>query len=397
MKKGLLLTAMLLLAAILLSACGQSNEDKYNAAIKQVQNGEYAKAIAAFEALGGYEESGNYITYTKCLEAGFGGRYEAAINTLNTLEDFSEAQLYAQYFTAMAYESEEKYEEAMDVYGKNLQFRDSQAKYNAMTDKINAREYAAAKAIMDSGEYKKAISALEALNGYSDSAALILQCESAMREATIASCKKVGNYVTFGTYPQTKAGTDETPIEWLVLDVQGNKALLISRYGLDAKPFNSYNESITWDNCTLRTWLNDTFLNKAFSASEQKAILTATSENNKSQYFVGYTESGGENTQDRIFVLSYAEANEYFRVTDSNENNTNARVQPTEYAIKNGAYTSSKYNTVDGNPAGYWWLRSRSYYTNSAAMVNNSGSLGGGLVNDERICVRPAFWISLES
>ena len=28
-----------------------------------------------------------------------------------------------------------------------------------------------------------------------------------------------GNYITFGYYPQTADGTDNTPIEWLVLDV----------------------------------------------------------------------------------------------------------------------------------------------------------------------------------
>jgi len=79
-------------------------------------------------------------------------------------------------------------------------------------------------------------------------------------------------------YPQTEAGTDNTPIEWIVPDVQGDKALPISRYGLDARAYHKDFVSITWERCTLRTWLNSTFLNEAFSANEQNAILTTTAD-----------------------------------------------------------------------------------------------------------------------
>ena len=83
----------------------------------------------------------------------------------------------------------------------------------------------------------------------------------------------VGDVVTFGKYPQTAAGTDQTPIEWIVLDVQDGKALLLSKYGLEMKQYNTEYTDITWETCTLRTWLNSDFLNKAFSSEEQSAIL----------------------------------------------------------------------------------------------------------------------------
>ena len=54
----------------------------------------------------------------------------------------------------------------------------------------------------------------------------------------LAITPQPGDYVTFGTYPQTASGTSSTPIEWLVLDVKGDQALLLSRYGLDAIPYN---------------------------------------------------------------------------------------------------------------------------------------------------------------
>ena len=41
---------------------------------------------------------------------------------------------------------------------------------------------------------------------------------------------KVGDVISLGHYPQDASGIDNTPVEWIVLDVQGYKALLISKY-----------------------------------------------------------------------------------------------------------------------------------------------------------------------
>lgn len=98
----------------------------------------------------------------------------------------------------------------------------------------------------------------------------------------------VGNYITFGTYPQTEAGNDESPIEWMVLERKGKNALLISRYGLDAQPFNNSNTDITWEECTLRQWLNITFFNKAFTRAERTLILTTAVDNSESQCYDQY-------------------------------------------------------------------------------------------------------------
>ena len=57
---------------------------------------------------------------------------------------------------------------------------------------------------------------------------------------------KAGDVIRFGTYPQTADGTDKTPIEWLMLDVIGDKALVISMYGLDTQPYNTEYKDITW-------------------------------------------------------------------------------------------------------------------------------------------------------
>lgn len=107
---------------------------------------------------------------------------------------------------------------------------------------------------------------------------------------------KVGNIVTFGHYPQTASGTDNTPIDWLVLDVQDGKALLISRYALDCVRYNREYEDTTWSRCSLSTWLTWTFLQTAFTSSEQDVILTTAVDNSKSQGNSRYSTDGGSNT-----------------------------------------------------------------------------------------------------
>ena len=86
--------------------------------------------------------------------------------------------------------------------------------------------------------------------------------------------------IPFGHYEQdNNPGNGPEPIEWLVLDIQDGKALLLSKYGLEAKAYNTKFVDITWENCTLRTWLNGEFLAKAFSAEEQSAILLTEVDN----------------------------------------------------------------------------------------------------------------------
>ena len=75
---------------------------------------------------------------------------------------------------------------------------------------------------------------------------------------------KKGDIIKFGSYPQDANGV-KFPIEWLVLDVKENEALLISRYGLDYKPYGNDPYSFWWERSELRRWLNDNFIKSAFS------------------------------------------------------------------------------------------------------------------------------------
>ena len=259
-------------------------------------------------------------------------------------------------------------------------------------DLIKEFRYQNATSQMQQGRYQSAYEKFLELRGYKDVDTLLPTLAIAVRDEQFLS----GRYVTLGTYPQSANGDDLTPIEWLVLARDGNKALLISRYALDAQPYNTDRTSVTWETCTLRTWLNGTFYNKAFSSAEQAAILTTNVDNSKSQCYSGWNKSGGNNTQDKVFLLSYAEANKYFGVTYNNSN-TKSRVAPTAYAIAHGAWTSSSQKTANGIDAGWWWLRSLGDRQDRAALVYTDGSLFSSYVDCNSASVRPALWVNIEA
>ena len=227
---------------------------------------------------------------------------------------------------------------------------------------------------------------------------MLMTISSASAETAQQSKVAVGDIVIFGHYEQDNDLTNGTePIEWNVLAVQGDRALLVSHYGLDAKPYNTSYAFVTWETCSLRKWLNDDFLGAAFSAEEQTAILTTMVDNSLSQGYSVWNTDGGRNTQDRVFLLSCAEANRYFGVTWENNKNIEARLHPTAYAVRNGATMSENIKNADGESADSWWLRSPGYCQLVAAYVYAPGSLNNTSADLAFLSVRPAFWINLGS
>lgn len=225
---------------------------------------------------------------------------------------------------------------------------------------------------------------------------------------------KAGDIITFGSYPQEADGTVK-PIEWQVLAVEDGKALIISLYGLDAKRYNEEYKDVTWETCTLRTWLNEDFYQMAFKASEQKRIAETLVINKDNPTF-GTT--GGNDTRDKIFLLSLEETLEYFGLTKNNGEyeiwvycyGDEVCCRPTNYAVSQGAFKftwssseSEKHRKYDGNCE--WWLRSPGYDSFfSAAYVNDVRAVSGygTHVSADAIAghtgsyyaVRPALWIN---
>ena len=82
----------------------------------------------------------------------------------------------------------------------------------------------------------------------------------------------VGLTVKFGRY-SIQDESDNSEMEWLVLDSADEKLLLLSKYAIEAMPFHDCYEESTWERCSLRRWLNWTFYDLAFSDSEKRSII----------------------------------------------------------------------------------------------------------------------------
>ena len=211
-----------------------------------------------------------------------------------------------------------------------------------------------------------------------------------------APAARVGDLVTFGHYEQDNdADNGPEPIEWRVLEVdeESGRAMLVSRWCLDRQPYHTGSSRTTWAECTLRAWLNGEFMQAAFTAEEQARILVTEASNDAGQGC--WNLDGGPATQDRIFLLSYWEANKYLQVTEGNKDNIASRVAVTDYAAAKGAFRSGNMQTAEGKPAGMWWLRSPGDSHNMAAFVSAVGAVGRNSVSLSTGTARPALWVSL--
>ncbi len=195
-----------------------------------------------------------------------------------------------------------------------------------------------------------------------------------------------GDYVTFGSYEQDNNTLNgKEPIEWLVLGVQGGKALLLSRYALDQARYHAQKADVTWETCTLRTWLNGEFLYNAFSSAEQQCIVLTNVPAQRNPDSEAYP---GKGTTDKVFLLSISEVEQYINTKESR------LCLPTEYAKANGVQT--KYQGGNGNCV--WWTRSPGKYNTGASYVSYTGSIissNEDNVNYEINAVRPALWVDL--
>ena len=166
---------------------------------------------------------------------------------------------------------------------------------------------------------------------------------------------QVGDAVQFGGY------------QWRVLAKEDGKALLITEYAIDARAYNEESAFVTWENCTLRHYLNGEFYN-SFDGNQKKAIAETDNANDTNP---DYSTPGGNETTGKVFCLSFEEASKYF----SSDGDRSAKF--------NGAV----------NP---WWLRSPGFNGEYAAYISDDGHADpwGFFVDNTYRGVSPALWVN---
>ena len=225
--------------------------------------------------------------------------------------------------------------------------------------------------------------------------------------------------IEFGHYEQdNNTSNGKEPITWIILGKNSKgQSLVISEKVLDVKQFNTSAMPITWENSTIRSWLNgynasynsagkdytsDNFIDTAFTAAEKAKIVEVTIPAHKNPV---YHTTPGNDTTDKIFLLSIVEAENYFT------NNENRQTDATRYAVRQGAFVYGSESTertsdnscTDTYCYSQWWLRSPGNDADYVATITDKGEIlygNGSLINsngDKVDCqnfgIRPAFWI----
>lgn len=373
-----------LVLALCLCLCSCKSSD-YRDAMSLYETGEYAQAIVMFETLGDYRDSMemvrkcNYETAVSLMES---GRYEDAIPFFEALGDYEDSarkiadcELALRYNKAIALMDAGNFEEAVAVLETLDGYKDSANLLETCNTAILDGKYDDAVALMGHDPVQ-AFEALIALDGYKDSAQIADSIYENYETEKIKAAQ-VGDTILFGNYDQDmNRSNGREYIEWLVLEQKNNKILVLSKYGLDWQPYedNFFKKGVLWSNCSLRKWLNETFISTAFSSSEQSRIA----------------RSG----QDHVFLLNSAEVDDYL------PSESLRQCQPTDYAVAHGA------EMVDPSlGVCRWWLRvekTRNFvmaaeYADYTLVAWEWPVFKNGVGLCPSFAVRPAMWISTES
>lgn len=141
---------------------------------------------------------------------------------------------------------------------------------------------------------------------------------------------KAGQTVSFGK------------CHWIVLEKKEGKLLLAKKAAMTDLVYHGEDANVTWENCSLRTYLNQDFIERVLNPQEQE-LLVATSV--KANDNATYGSKGGKDTQDRIFILSCEEMQQYKKILGDKVKSMRLRTPGKE--LNTTAYVSYLKECVD--------------------------------------------------
>lgn len=175
----------------------------------------------------------------------------------------------------------------------------------------------------------------------------------------------------------------KNPMPWVVLEKKKDKLMVISKYALDCQPYHETHNPVFWNDCSMRKWINTKFLQDNFSQQEISVMESVNIDDDDVLNF------GGE---DKLFFLSTAEVEKYFKTADERKARITARGK-------------SKIMWTSFDVYAHWWLRSHGTLPVGAAYVQADGNVflhGGTIYSNsydlyfEHYGVRPAMCINIE-
>ena len=281
---------------------------------------------------------------------------------------------------------------------------------------------------VDSGGYVDADGGCVSNNSYGVRPALHLNLKASSDAVSVSGWSYAGTVpsddvaewdcIWFGNYWQEDTNGDgkadkndkKTPIKWRVLSVDGDDVFLMADKNLDCQRYNDTYTDVTWETCTMRSWLNgygaesnrdgkdysgNNFLNNAFSVEEQSAIKTTNVVNHDNPE---YGTEGGNDTTDKVYLLSLDEVKNLSYGFGSHNSTSATRVAVNTAYTAGGGEIRSEYMNSAGK-VDYWWLRSSGDCSDGASCVDSGGYVDadGGCVSNNSYGVRPALHLNLKA
>ena len=200
--------------------------------------------------------------------------------------------------------------------------------------------------------------------------------------------------------------------DWRELDVKDSKALILSDQILIKKGFHVPHTPVTWEECSLREYLNEEFYDSTFTAEEKTWISESRIVNNDNPWF---DVAGGNNTTDKVFLLSAEEVSQYFGdsgqlINDRPDEETLEISKKSTYvqSIISDEYNGARIAEYKDTGAWWWWLRSpgrdnRDNGSSQIVRVITNGTIDlNGIYPfeapwgyDYHGGVRPALWLKI--
>jgi hypothetical protein len=184
---------------------------------------------------------------------------------------------------------------------------------------------------------------------------------------------------------------------WQVLDVQDGKALIITQNLINGRRYHNQIADVTWEQSDLRRWLNDGFYN-SIPTDERARIAETTVVNSGNPW---YGTRGGNDTQDKIFLLSIEEVVRYFGDSGRLQN---IPASASGKQVLSDEYDSARIaNQPDSRVAGNWYLRTPGSSLRTAVYVNMQGRfrvIGGSVSShgdNNNAHIRPALWVNIDA
>lgn len=447
--KRLVIILPILIAVIgsLVFFISKSKSWKYDLAEEKLSSGQYLNAIEIFISLGDYKDAselvpqvyyllgeeqirseefsdardsfsnaGNYSdAYQRILETYYlqGEQYLAEFDFTNAIDSFKAAKNFSDagtrvfevnYVKGTTLLKREEYSEAYKAFQSAGTYKDA-AELKLKTS------YMQGNAFLEQYQYDEAINAFNLAGNYQDAKDRVNECyilkgetllENTNFNEAFKTLNMVGYRIVLGSYEQdNNQYNGKEPISWIVLAVEDDKMMLLSEYCLDCRSYNDAFADITWEGCTLRKWLNGPFVSDAFSRLEKDAILLTKLQNNDNS---SYGTSGGNETNDSVFLLSIDEFNKYVITDDlvQARHTKHAKEQwSNQYHDDSTAHSDYYYLDSYLYSGGPWRLRSPGSDPKKAAVVPETFTIGNIFMpagEPVTYCVdgiRPAIWVDL--